>query len=302
MQTITINISQKQLELAEKVAVSLQKSIGNKEPWTSMRAYLEPASRRNYITQVESSLQTSLQGKKILEVGSGMGMFVVVSRKLGLNVQGIEPCANSYNDLNDAINELLSQNNIPNDAILREAGEKLPWPDQTFDIVVAFQVLEHVADPAQTLRECLRVLKPGGKLFMDMPNYFSFVEAHYGIVWWPWLSFSKKLARVYVKMNAKNPVFLHELNFVTPWRIRKWLNEYKLKASIIAPPNEISDTVSVKEITFTQQLPGGFKFRSGQRFSKFGTWVRKTINKPSVKKILYRLDMMDHIILTAEKN
>src|SRR5438552_2999934 len=124
MEEIKIKISEKQLQLAEKVAIGLQKSIGNKEPWTSMRSYLEPASRRNYIAQVESSLGISLKEKKILEVGSGMGMFVTVSNKSGLDVTGIEPCANSYTDLNEAMNELLTQNGLPLSKIQREAGEE----------------------------------------------------------------------------------------------------------------------------------------------------------------------------------
>ncbi len=45
----------------------------------------------------------------------------------------------------------------------------LPWPDETFDIVVHSDTLEHVANPVHALVECRRVLKPGGALCLTVP-------------------------------------------------------------------------------------------------------------------------------------
>lgn len=49
-------------------------------------------------------------------------------------------------------------------------GEKIPWPDETFDIVIADNVLEHLDNPAQVFREIARVLKPGGRFLFKTPN------------------------------------------------------------------------------------------------------------------------------------
>ncbi len=48
-------------------------------------------------------------------------------------------------------------------------GERLPFPDCTFDGVVSFEVLEHVFNPDVVLRELRRVLKPGGTLLLTVP-------------------------------------------------------------------------------------------------------------------------------------
>jgi len=48
--------------------------------------------------------------------------------------------------------------------------EKLPVPDRSMDVVLNINVLEHVADPAQVLRECHRVLRPGGRLLLVAPQ------------------------------------------------------------------------------------------------------------------------------------
>jgi SAM-dependent methyltransferase len=48
---------------------------------------------------------------------------------------------------------------------------RLPWDDAVFDAAVSMDVLYHVEDDALSLRECLRVLKPGGNLWLNVPAH-----------------------------------------------------------------------------------------------------------------------------------
>ena len=50
----------------------------------------------------------------------------------------------------------------------------LPMPDASIDVVVNFQVIEHLWDQPQFITECLRVLRPGGVLLMSTPNRITF--------------------------------------------------------------------------------------------------------------------------------
>ncbi len=52
-------------------------------------------------------------------------------------------------------------------------GQPLPYEDARFDAVISMDVVEHVIDPLPWLIEALRVLKPGGLLFLTTPNYAS---------------------------------------------------------------------------------------------------------------------------------
>nr|WP_090281446.1 class I SAM-dependent methyltransferase [Mycolicibacterium komanii]CRL77853.1 methyltransferase family protein [Mycolicibacterium komanii] len=51
---------------------------------------------------------------------------------------------------------------------------ELPLADGAVDVVVNFQVIEHLWDQGQFVRECLRVLRPGGCLLMSTPNRITF--------------------------------------------------------------------------------------------------------------------------------
>ncbi len=61
-------------------------------------------------------------------------------------------------------------------------GEQIPWPDVSFDTILSFDVLEHVRDVPATLRECWRVLRPGGRLLAVFPSYFQPLEHHLSLV------------------------------------------------------------------------------------------------------------------------
>jgi SAM-dependent methyltransferase len=70
-----------------------------------------------------------------------------------------------------------------------EAG--LPFEDASFDVAVAGEVLEHLADPAAVVAEIRRVLRPGGELVGSVPNAFrlktrvAFVRGRYPVGWDP---------------------------------------------------------------------------------------------------------------------
>jgi ubiquinone/menaquinone biosynthesis C-methylase UbiE len=137
----------------------------------------------------------SLSGAKVLEVGSGLCVNLTTWTKLyGADMTGIEPDAEGFDASFKLGRTLAAANGVDPNRVIDAVGEKLPFPDASFDIIYSTNVLEHVEDPVKVIREAVRVLKPGGTMQFVLPNYRSYYDGHYGVfhppLWWrglfPW--------------------------------------------------------------------------------------------------------------------
>jgi len=162
-----------------------------------------------------SSFVGDLKGKKLLEVGSGWGLFVALTRKQAIESYGIEPEEEVY----QTSLKVLESYGLGKDFIKKASGEEIPFKDNTFDAVYSTMVLEHVKDPEKVIKESIRVLKKGGYLQFVIPNYGSFWEGHYGILWPP--NLSKSLAKIYVSLLGRNPSYLDGLNLINQRYLKK---------------------------------------------------------------------------------
>ena len=66
--------------------------------------------------------------------------------------------------------------------VVQAVGERLPFPDESFDFVFSNEVIEHLADDRQYAAEMVRVCRPAGRILLFCPNRWYPVEQH-GIYW-----------------------------------------------------------------------------------------------------------------------
>jgi SAM-dependent methyltransferase len=138
---------------------------------------------------------TTLESKTLLEVGSGFGTNLATwIRLFNVDGYGVEPGGDGFNEGFLASQKLFAANGIDADRIINSGGESLPFPDESFDIVYSANALEHTVDPERVLSESFRVLRRGGILHVEIPNYLSYFEGHYlvpqpPIIWKPILPF-----------------------------------------------------------------------------------------------------------------
>lgn len=102
--------------------------------------------------------------KEILEVGSGLGNMMKILTKKGHKVKGIDIDKNKVKEAKSI------HGNIP---IKKASGEKIPFENEKFDIVMSFDVFEHIQSSDKHLREVRRVLKDGGHYLLQTPNKYT---------------------------------------------------------------------------------------------------------------------------------
>lgn len=117
-------------------------------------------------------------GGKLLDVGCGTGYFLayVKDKRPAWKAYGVEPSA------------LLRRNAQKVSGVTVKKGmlDSIPYPDQAFDLVTCYDVLEHSTTLTKNLKELYRVLKPGGLLFIQSPNYDSMMADVTGVRWDWW--------------------------------------------------------------------------------------------------------------------
>ncbi len=99
---------------------------------------------------------------RLLEYGCGPALVGQMAAEEGWQVDAI--------DLGEWIMQLQPKRSFPlHVGMLRDQG----WPDEHYDAIYAQDVLEHLARPLDELRELRRILRPGGMLYVHVPNYAS---------------------------------------------------------------------------------------------------------------------------------
>ncbi|MGI9069732.1 MAG: methyltransferase domain-containing protein [Pyrinomonadaceae bacterium] len=97
---------------------------------------------------------------QLLDIGAGRGELLRAASEAGWSAVGIEPSA--------SFAEYAAR--YSGAKIKREPLEQCNFPDASFDVVVLSAVLEHVYNPDEIIKEIARILRPGGALFLDVPN------------------------------------------------------------------------------------------------------------------------------------
>ena len=110
-----------------------------------------------------------IRGLDVIEIGCGRGGFAKYLAFEGARLvaadfspKSIEIARRTLADAEDC-------------TVLVADIQQIPFEDETFDVVVSLETLEHVPDPGRALTELVRVTKVGGRLVITTPNYLSLV-------------------------------------------------------------------------------------------------------------------------------
>lgn len=159
-------------------------------------SYVWRAGQQRRLEMILQAAGERIRGE-ILENGCGVGMYIEHMQPYGGRIYGLE-----Y----DFERAAEAGARLPN--VINAAGEYLPYPDSSFDLILSHEVLEHVADDALAANEMIRVLKPGGRAVIFVPNRGYPFETH-GIYWQGKYHFGNKPFVNYLPTPWRNKLAPH---------------------------------------------------------------------------------------------
>jgi SAM-dependent methyltransferase len=124
--------------------------------------------------------------KRVLDIGCGTGYGTCELATGALRACGLDPST-------DALHYATEHYAGPNLCFARGSCEALPFASGSFDLLVSFEVIEHVEAWQEALREARRVLAPAGQLIISTPNKLYYAESR--------------------KISGPNPYHHHEFDF-----------------------------------------------------------------------------------------
>ena len=147
-----------------KVTMPYPQSIENYYPkrYRNYNKYVQSILTWFYTLKINAWTRSFPHPGSVLEVGCGDGFMLGVLKKLGWDVVGLER------------NEAMAKNAAKNaGATVYSKGFEEISKSKKFDLIILYQVLEHVEDPLQVLKDCKERLSSHGKIIIGVPNFSS---------------------------------------------------------------------------------------------------------------------------------
>jgi ubiquinone/menaquinone biosynthesis C-methylase UbiE len=179
-------------------------------------------SIRDCVARVLEATGGARQGLEVADIGCGAGTQCLVWGEMGHHVHGL--------DVNEGLLELARKRSAEagyDVEVQVGSAVKLPWPDESMDVCLVIELLEHVADWEPCLSECRRVLKPGGVLFLTTSNKLCPFQQEFDLPlysWYPgWLK--RRFERLAV---TTRPELVNHAEFPAV----NWFSFYSLRAAL----------------------------------------------------------------------
>lgn len=199
-------------------------------------------------------------GARVLEIGAAQGTYLIALTRLGFRARGIEPWAQAI----ETGRELSRVTGVETDIVQGQGEDLSAFEADSFDLVLAISVMEHVDDPDAVLREVHRVLRPGGGFYFYTGSALHPRQVEIqGFPLFPWYP-AKLKRRIMDWAVEKRPHLVGHTdkpayNWFTPWGTRKAIMRAGYSRAVerwqMVDPDELTGKKRLGTIAM-QRVPG----------------------------------------------
>ena len=212
-----------------------------------------------YLRSCRQYCMTRSESLRLLDVGCGTGVLLQRARQMGFDAEGIEICET-------LAREAAAKSACPvHSTVLSDAV----FPESSFDIIIMYDLLEHLPDPADDMNRVRAYLKPGGILFILTPNDNALVRRLSRFV------YRTSLHRVRRPMNLL--YYSDHLSYFTPRSMTTFLHNNNFELVRMETRNQ---ELSRLELSPISRLMVRTVFQIAARFKNLGgklvVYARKT--------------------------
>ncbi|MHC5019752.1 MAG: class I SAM-dependent methyltransferase [Planctomycetota bacterium] len=194
------------------------------ESYAAFRPALEATFRRNL-----RLLRRFVPSGKLLELGSAEGFFLPLAASAGYAAEGIEIATG-------AAARAAALSGVPVHAGSLDSFSQAP---ATYDVVAAWDVIEHVADPKAALDRCAELLKPGGWFAATVPDPDGWTHGLLGTQWFGWNALREHpiyFPRATLRGALEERGFAVKLQRRWPWTVPLYWLLQRLPAGALTAP------------------------------------------------------------------
>ena len=209
---------------------------------------------RDHVVFVEQAIAHARVNEsrvRLLDVGCGPGTLIGILKAKGHDVLGLDLSA-------EAAAVAAREHGV---TVVNATLEGASFPDASFGVVTMFHVLEHVLDPRAVLAEVHRVLRPGGRVVLQVPNIDSWQSRLFGGAW-----HGLDVPRHTIDFSARSLQLLLESSGFAVARVR----HFNLRDNAPA----LASTVG---LSLDPQVRSMRQHRLGVSESLAGSWVRHAL-------------------------
>ena len=167
------------------------------------------------IRVIADYLKSGLQDLFCLDIGCSNGIMSGIFRTQYKQVVAFDVNKTLVNEANESFK-------IDGIYYLIADGEQIPFPDESFDLIICAQIYEHTQEPEALASEIFRVLRKNGICFFSGPNRLFIIEQHYRLPFLSWLP--KTYANQYMRLFRRGSSYgISPLNY---WQLRRLLRKF----------------------------------------------------------------------------